>query len=205
VFIFIRAMKIKNLASAFIFSILGVSIALLLSACGPGTGGTGTGPSTTTGSETVTGPPPVTSPVTVIVTAVQNTATGSSSAAVSVGSTQNPPTPTGTINSISAIYGLWSSEDQQNQAYFSERQIVFRKGCLYYEYQGLWDVNKTEPNSDTTLLASAEGFTWRVRLNNGSLDMSVTGKDGAMLLADQSLVRVLLSSSKPTPISVCGR
>jgi hypothetical protein len=169
-------MKTKHILTTLFRLLLGISFALLLNACGPGTGGTGTGP------------------VTVIATVPAPSSTTPTTS-------QGLPLPSAIDNRL-ALQGLWNSESKQGQAYFDAQYIVFRKGCLYYEYVGGWNA-KVEPNSDQTVTVTAEGYTWNARLSNGKLSMNVTISNGPLLLEDNSLVQAPFPQSKPTPSSVC--
>jgi hypothetical protein len=206
-------MKIKNVSANFFRSLLVISIALLLNACGPGTGGTGTGP-VLTGSGPVTPPvnvpviAPVVNPITVIVNAPVDASTGSYSGSSSSVSSSSPTTgpvipATGGIDYRSNLNGLWTSANKQSEAFFVESGIVFRKGCFYYEYVGSWRAN-VDQNPDLTLIGKAEGFVWRVKLSDGKLSISVTDAKGGSLLEDNLLVEATPPYSKPTPTSVCS-
>jgi hypothetical protein len=168
-------MKTKH--TLFCRAVLAIFASLLLNACGPGTGGTGTGPVTVIASAPATTPStsPTTSPI----------LTG----------------PNGNDNRL-GIYGLWSSSTTQGQVFFDPQHIVFRKGCFYFEFVGQWSV-KTEQNSDLTIVASAEGYTWSARLSNSKLAISVTDSGGNVVLADALLSQASMPQLKPTPSSVC--
>jgi hypothetical protein len=203
VFIFIQAMKIKKLLTSLFFSLVCASIALLLNACGPGTGGTGTGPANGSGSEPVTNPPVVTTPpVVVIPPVVTNPVTVIAYAEIG-GSSQVSVLPENPTMPPVSLNGLWESEDKQSQAYFDDRGIVFRKGCFYYEYVGEWRAD-TELNSDRTVFAKAEGYIWRVRFSNGKLAFSVKNASGTVFLEADSLTKAPLPHLKPIPSLVCN-
>jgi hypothetical protein len=222
-------MKIKNLLTTFLHSFIAASIALLLNACGPGTGGTGTGPAVGSGSEpvinpptvinppVVVNPPTVTTPVNVIVYATEQFVSGSSA---STSGSLPPGIPAAsTVDDSRILNGLWSTEDKQGEAYFDASRIVFRKGCAYYEYVGYWTAYR-EPNSDRTVIETADGYTWKVRLSNGQLAISVTSLTKVVtgtgetrstdlvvnvLLEDSLLMKAPLPHLKPSPSSVCNR
>jgi hypothetical protein len=210
-------MKIKNLLTTFLHSFIAASIALLLNACGPGTGGTGTGPVVGSGSEPVKNTPTVTTPVNVIVYATEQFVSGSSA---STSGSLPPGIPAAaTVDDSRILNGLWSTEDKQGEAYFDASRIVFRKGCAYYEYVGDWTAYR-EPNSDRTVIETADGYTWKVRLSNGKLAISVTSSTKVVtgtgetrstdlvvnvLLEDSLLMKAPLPHLKPSPSSVCNR
>jgi hypothetical protein len=210
-------MKIKNLLTTFLHSFIAASIALLLNACGPGTGGTGTGPAVGSGSEPVINPPTVTTPVNVIVYATSQNFSGSSG--LTSGSLPPGIPADATVDDSRILNGLWSTEDKQGEAYFDASRIVFRKGCAYYEYVGDWTAYR-EPNSDRTVIETADGYTWKVRLSNGKLAISVTSSTTVVtgtgetrstnlivnvLLEDSLLMKAPLPHLKPSPSSVCNR
>jgi hypothetical protein len=174
--IFIQAMKTKHILTAHIRTLICISIAVLLSACGPGTGGTGTGP------------------INVVATApAPSTPTTPATSAI---------TTPGSTDSRLVLFGLWNSTSLQAQAYFDTKHIVFRKGCIYFEFVGEWSA-KIETNSDQTVSATAEGYTWQARLSNSKLTIRVTDTNGNVLIDEASLMQAPAPQSKPTPSSIC--